>query len=631
MTAPLLQVTDLKTHFHTAKGLMKAVDGVSFSLAAGEVLGLVGESGSGKSITGFSIIGLIDQPGRIESGSSIKLEGRELVGLAPSELRAIRGKAISMVFQDPMMTLNPVLSIFTQIRLALEAHGKIPPAEARQRAIAALKQVRIPDPELKVDFYPHQFSGGMRQRVAIAIALLHKPKLIIADEPTTALDVSIQAEILAEMKELVKETGTALIWISHDLATVASIADQVAVMKTGRIVEAGATNDVLLNPQHPYTRGLLDALPSRAEPGTMLARNSGDGAVDPAPPPRREATGQNRLPKHGVPYFVIEGVSKQFRKNTGLLHDLAEKAGLASPVPVVQAVDDISLTLARGDALGLVGESGSGKSTLGRIAAGIYAPTSGIVRLEGERVISGGRNPTKVTTRVQTIFQDPFASLDPRMRVGDSISEGPLAHGLVTRAQAGEYVRQWLAAVGLDPAFAGRYPHQFSGGQRQRVAIARALAMQPDVVVCDEPVASLDVSIQAQIINLLIRLRKELELTLIFISHDLSVVRHLCDRVAIMYRGRIVEAGQTAEIYENPQDDYTRRLLAAVPVLPQAARRPRKQFEPSKYEVNDGTLAVGRSGLARQGGEDPRRPFSEAEGLEERRALRRGAVLRQRP
>ncbi|MEP9374884.1 ABC transporter ATP-binding protein [Mesorhizobium sp. KR1-2] len=569
MTAPLLQVTDLKTHFHTAKGLMKAVDGVSFSLAAGEVLGLVGESGSGKSITGFSIIGLIDQPGRIESGSSIKLEGRELVGLAPNELRAIRGKVISMVFQDPMMTLNPVLSIFTQIRLALEAHGKISTAEARQRAIAALKQVRIPDPELKVDFYPHQFSGGMRQRVAIAIALLHKPKLIIADEPTTALDVSIQVEILAEMKELVKETGTALIWISHDLATVASIADQVAVMKTGRIVEAGATNDVLLNPQHPYTRGLLDALPSRAEPGAMLARNSGDGEADPAPPPRREASGQTRVPKHDVPYFVIEGVSKQFRRNTGLLHDLAEKAGLASPVPVVQAVDNISLTLARGDALGLVGESGSGKSTLGRIAAGIYAPTTGKVRLEGDPVISGGRNPTKVTTRVQTIFQDPFASLDPRMRVGDSISEGPLAHGLVTRAQAGEYVRQWLAAVGLDPAFASRYPHQFSGGQRQRVAIARALAMQPDVVVCDEPVASLDVSIQAQIINLLIRLRKELELTLIFISHDLSVVRHLCDRVAIMYRGRIVEAGQTAEIYENPQDDYTRRLLAAVPVLPQ--------------------------------------------------------------
>ena len=570
MTTPLLQVSDLKTYFHTARGVMKAVDGVSFNLAPGEVMGLVGESGSGKSITGFSIIGLIDQPGRIESGSSIKLEGREIVGLPADQLRAIRGKTISMVFQDPMMTLNPVLSIETQIRLALEAHEKVSAAEARKRAIAALAQVRIPDPEQKVDFYPHQFSGGMRQRVAIAIALLHKPKLVIADEPTTALDVSVQAEILAEMKELVKKIGTALIWVSHDLATVASIADHVAVMKSGRIVEAGPTLDVLLKPRHPYTRGLLDALPSRAEPGAMLARNSGDSEPDPAPPPRREAAAKAPA-RADAPYFVIDGVSKQFRRNTGLMHAIGEKIGLARPVPFVNAVDKVSLMLSRGDALGLVGESGSGKSTLGRMAAGIYVPTAGTVRLQGEPVMSSGRSARKITTRIQTIFQDPFASLDPRMHIGDAISEGPLAHGLVTRAQAGEYVRQWLAAVGLDPAFAGRYPHQFSGGQRQRVAIARALAMQPDIGVCDEPVASLDVSIQAQIINLLIRLRQELNLTLIFISHDLSVVRHLCDRVAIMYRGRIVEAGETADIYNNPKDDYTRRLLAAVPVLPQAA------------------------------------------------------------
>jgi len=568
MTAPLLQVSDLRTYFHTARGVMKAVDGVSFSLAPGEVMGLVGESGSGKSITGFSIIGLIDQPGRIESGSSIRLEGREIVGLPADRLRAIRGKTVSMVFQDPMMTLNPVLSIGTQIRLALEAHERLSAAEARRRAIAALAQVRIPDPEQKVDFYPHQFSGGMRQRVAIAIALLHKPRLVIADEPTTALDVSVQAEILAEMRDLVKEIGTALIWISHDLATVASIADHVAVMRTGRIVEAGPTLDVLMKPQHPYTQRLLDALPSRSEPGTLLARNSGDSEPDPAPPPRRGAAAKRAAPTD-APYFVIEHATKQFRPHAGLVHAIGEKLGLARPVPVVNAVDDVSLTLARGDALGLVGESGSGKSTLGRMAAGIYVPTAGTVRLQGRPVMSSGRSPRKITTRVQTIFQDPFASLDPRMRIGDSISEGPLAHGLVGRAEAGGYVRQWLAAVGLDPAFAGRYPHQFSGGQRQRVAIARALAMQPDIVVCDEPVASLDVSIQAQIINLLIRLRQELDLTLIFISHDLSVVRHLCDRVAIMYRGRIVEAGATADIYDNPRDDYTRRLLAAVPVLPQ--------------------------------------------------------------
>ncbi|KRE09317.1 ABC transporter [Bosea sp. Root381] len=564
--APLLEVTDLATHFETRAGVVKAVDGVSFSLARGEVMGLVGESGSGKSITGFSIIGLIDPPGRIVSGS-VRLEGRELVGLPAAELRAIRGKAISMVFQDPMMTLNPMLTIGAQIGLSLEAHEKVSGAEKRRRAIAALAQVRIPEPDSKIDFYPHQFSGGMRQRVAIAIALLHRPKLIICDEPTTALDVSIQAEILAEMKELVAELGTALIWISHDLATVASIADHVCVMRHGKLVETGPVLQVLTRPQHSYTQALLDALPSRAKPGTLLARGAG---TDAAPPPRLARRPEPARAGAGAHHVVVEHVGKRFQHKAGVLRLLVQKAGLARPLPLVQAVDDVSLSLARGEALGLVGESGSGKSTLGRMVAGIYAPDSGQVRLDGEPVMSAGERPHKTTTRIQTIFQDPFASLNPRMRIGDGIAEGPLAHGLVTRAEAPAYVAQWLAAVGLDPTFAGRYPHQFSGGQRQRVAIARALAMQPDVVVCDEPVASLDVSIQAQIINLLIRLRQELGLTLLFISHDLSVVRHLCDRVAIMHRGRIVESGLAGAVYDNPKDAYTKRLLAAVPVLPVA-------------------------------------------------------------
>ena len=561
----LLEVSDLATHFHTRAGVVKAVDGVSFSLARGEVMGLVGESGSGKSITGFSIIGLIDPPGRI-AGGSIKLEGRELVGLGPQELRAIRGKTISMVFQDPLMTLNPVLTIGEQIRLAIEAHDTVSRDEARRRAVAALAQVRIPDPEAKVDFYPHQFSGGMRQRVAIAIALLHRPRLIICDEPTTALDVSIQAEILAEMKELVAELGTALIWISHDLATVASIAHKVCVMRHGKIVEAGPVLEVLTRPQHPYTQSLLDALPSRAEPGTMLAR--GSGVADAAPPPRRDAG--SRPAADATPHFVMDAVGKRFADKPGLLKRLSLRLGLSQPGHEVLAVDGVSIRMTRGEALGLVGESGSGKSTLGRMAAGIYAPDTGLVRLDGAPVMSAGDHPRKVTTRVQTIFQDPFASLNPRMRVGDSIAEGPIAHGFVDKARAAAYVRDWLAAVGLDPAFAERYPHQFSGGQRQRVAIARALAMQPDLVICDEPVASLDVSIQAQIINLLMRLRAELNLTLLFISHDLSVVRHLCDRVAIMYRGRIVEEGPAGDVYDHPRHDYTKRLLAAVPVLPAA-------------------------------------------------------------
>jgi peptide/nickel transport system ATP-binding protein len=563
---PLLEVRDLVTHFHTRHGVVKAVDGISFSLARGEVMGLVGESGSGKSITGFSIIGLIDPPGRIESGA-IRLEGRDLVGLSGSELRAIRGKTVSMVFQDPLMTLNPVLTIGTQIALALEAHQKASAHEARARAIAALAQVRIPSPEATVDFYPHQFSGGMRQRVAIAIALLHRPKLIICDEPTTALDVSIQAEILTEMRDLVAELGTALIWISHDLAVVSSIANRVAVMRRGKIVEEGRMLDVLTRPQHPYTQGLLDALPSRARPGELLAR--GSGVEDAAPPPRTGGQAR-RATTPDAGYVTIEAVSKRFEHKASPLRALLRRLGLARPAHGVQAVDAVSLSVTQGEALGLVGESGSGKSTLGRLVAGIYAPDSGTIRLDGKPVMSAGGRPHKITTRVQTIFQDPFASLDPRMRIGDSIAEGPLAHGIVAKAEIHAYVRQWLAAVGLDPAFADRYPHQFSGGQRQRVAIARALAMQPDLVVCDEPVASLDVSIQAQIINLLIRLRRELDLTLIFISHDLSVVRHLCDRVAIMHRGRIVEEGAAGAVYDHPRDAYTQRLLAAVPVLPLA-------------------------------------------------------------
>lgn len=563
MSAPLLEVTGLKTHFESARGTIKAVDGVSFNVARGEVLGLVGESGSGKSVTGFSLIGLIDAPGRIVEGS-IKLDGRELVGLPGRDLRAIRGRSVSMVFQDPMMTLNPVLSIGTQLKLAMRAHQKISSHDARLRGIAALDQVRIADAEHKIDLFPHQFSGGMRQRVAIAIALLHRPKLVIADEPTTALDVSVQAEILSEMRELVRELGTSLIWISHDLATVSSIAQRVAVMKNGRIVETGPISKVLFRPEHAYTRSLLDALPSRAEPGQMLGANAGEVIEMPARVVQAAKAAAVGDDDRG--FMTVEGVVKRFDRQPSFSQRLVRRIKQDAPLPPpILAVDNVSFTLRRGEALGLVGESGSGKSTLGRMASGIYMPTEGRVLLDGQPITNWrGR---KNTTRVQMIFQDPFASLDPRMSIASSIVEGPLAHGLTTRKDADAFVAQWLKAVGLSPEFASRYPHQFSGGQRQRVAIARAMAMQPDVVVCDEPVASLDVSIQAQIINLLLTLRKELNLTLLFISHDLSVIRHLCDNVLVMYRGKIVERGDCISVFDAPQHAYTTMLINSIPKL----------------------------------------------------------------
>ncbi|WP_374292933.1 dipeptide ABC transporter ATP-binding protein [Paenirhodobacter enshiensis] len=557
----LLEVRDLRTWFHTDRGIVKSVDGISFSLKRGEVMGLVGESGSGKSITGFSLIGLIDRPGRIEEGSSIRFDGRELVGLDEPALRAIRGRDISMVFQDPMMTLNPVVKIIDQIGMAIRAHEQVSDAEVRRRAVAALDSVRIVDPEHKVDQYPHEFSGGMRQRVAIAIALLHRPRLVIADEPTTALDVSVQAEILKVVKALVAEMGTSLIWISHDLATVSSIADKITVMRRGRIVEAGPVREVLDAPKHPYTQALLDALPSRSKPGELLA----SGATEAAGDLDLAALGGAAVGAPADPDFIqMRDIDKLFTRAPGMARRLGIRLGLAREPAQVHAVKSASLTIARGEILGLVGESGSGKSTLGRILCGIYPPTSGTVTVGGQPVMEGER---KSGTRVQMIFQDPFASLDPRRTIFQSVAEGPIVHGLCTKAEARAYVERWLRAVAFDPALANRYPHQFSGGQRQRIAIARALAMQPEVIVCDEPVASLDVSIQAQVINLLMELRRHLNLTLLFISHDLSVVHHLCDRVVVMRHGEIVETGSASEIFHAPKQPYTRMLLDAIPRL----------------------------------------------------------------
>jgi peptide/nickel transport system ATP-binding protein len=543
MSAPLLEVRHLRTHFFTRAGVVKAVEGVSFALGRGEILGLVGESGSGKSVTGFSLIGLVDPPGRVVSGS-IRFDRRELVGLPVAEMRRLRGKRIAMVFQDPAATLNPVLTVGAQMALAVRAHGNAGDRAARDLAARTLTRVGIPDAAARLDAYPHEFSGGMRQRVAIATALLHGPELIIADEPTTALDVSIQAQILAEMKALAKEAGTALIWISHDLATVSSLADRVLVMYAGRIVESGPVAAVLRAPLHPYTRGLLDSLPAMARPGEKLnqipgstpallslppgcplraalravhggvphrsAGGGGAGADGAVPPPAAGGGGMSAI-------LSAQNVTRRFSPRVTLGDRIAGALGAQVDRRAVQAVTDVSLEVRQGETLGLVGESGCGKSTLGRMLAGILPPSDGVVRLHDAPPMRGRH---KTTTRIQTVFQDPFASLNPRMRIGETIAEGPVAHGLVTRAAAPAMVARWLARVGLDPGYATRFPHQFSGGQRQRVAIARALAMQPEVLVCDEPVASLDVSIQAQILNLFLELRQDLGLTCLFISHD---------------------------------------------------------------------------------------------------------------
>ena len=516
-----------------------AMSEVSLSLSANEILCVVGESGSGKSMTANAVMRLLPPGVAIDSGR-ILFEGRDLAGLSEPEMRKVRGADIAMIFQEPMTALNPLRTIGDQIGEMFELHTDLGKAEIRDKVQALLEEVRIPDPVAAAKAYPHELSGGQRQRAMIAMALALDPRVLIADEPTTALDVTTQAQILELIRDLQKRKGTAVLFITHDFGVVAEIADRIAVLEKGVLVEEGTVDQVLGAPNHPYTQKLLAAVPSLT-------------------PPERAP-----LPD-SAPVLTVEGLGKVYRKRSFF--------GTAREV---RAADDITFSLRRGETLGLVGESGSGKSTVGRCCLRLIEPDAGQIRLSsaaaGDLVLSDLK-PAALRAqrkRIQMVFQDPFASLNPRMRIGDSIAEGPLAHGLISRAEAGTYVAQWLAAVGLDPAFAARYPHQFSGGQRQRVAIARALAMQPDVVVCDEPVASLDVSIQAQIINLLLRLRQELGLTLLFISHDLSVVRHLCDRVAIMHRGRIVESGAAGEVYDNPRDPYTQRLLAAVPVLPVA-------------------------------------------------------------
>lgn len=560
---PVLTVENLTTSFRVNGEWKSVVRNMSFSIAPRETVAIVGESGSGKSVTSLSIMRLLPKV-------SSKIEGRillgdkELLSLPEEEMRQVRGNDISMIFQEPMTSLNPIFPIGKQIAEALTVHQNISAAEAKSEVIRLLEKVRIPNAKGRFDEYPHQFSGGMRQRVMIAMALASKPKLLIADEPTTALDVTIQGQILDLIKELQDEEGMSVLFITHDMGVVAEIADRTIVMFRGEQVETGATDDIFHRGQHPYTRALLAAVPRL---GSMKDRSlplrfpiidvkSGDAQ------PLAEVT--DTVAKTKTPILEVRDLTTRFAIRSGIF---GRQTG------AVHAVEKVSFQLFEGETLSLVGESGCGKSTTGRSVTRLVEPTAGQVMVNGYNVMSLDRSSLRTMRRsIQMVFQDPFASLNPRMSVGSAVMEPFIEHKLGTTAQAREKAADLLAKVGLSPDMMRRYPHEFSGGQRQRIAIARALMLDPKVIVADEAVSALDVSIKAQVCNLLLDLQQSLNLAYLFISHDMAVVERVSHRVAVMYLGEIVEIGPRAAVFENPQHPYTKKLMAAVPV-PDPSRR----------------------------------------------------------
>jgi oligopeptide/dipeptide ABC transporter ATP-binding protein len=571
---PLLTVNDLRTYFHTRSGVYRAVDGVSFHLDKGEILGIVGESGSGKSVTCYSLMGLVPQPpGRIESGTAM-FDGIDLLHCSPKQARSIRGRRISMIFQDPMTSLNPYTRVSDQIIEPLLIHEKISRKDALARALAMLEAVGITDAAKRMHSYPHEFSGGMRQRVMIAMALITRPDILIADEPTTALDVTVQAQILTLIKKLQREFGMAVIFVTHDLGVVSGLCDRVQVMYAGRIMETADTRTLFRDPRHPYTKALQRCVPALQEKGRPLFTIPGLPPDLSKPISEKDllarfdfAPETASLPNASYARPPVDQNDTILEVNEVSTHFSGRAAGLfGKPAAGVRAVDGVTLNIKRGEVIGLVGESGSGKSTLGRTIMQLIPPTSGTVVLEGKNLTQGSASELAAVRRdLQMVFQDPFASLNPRMTIFATLAEPLLAHRVCKPSEATTRVVELMRQVGLPARDMQKYPHEFSGGQRQRIAIARALALNPKVIVADEPVSALDVSIQAQILNLLADLVRRLNLTLIFISHDLSVVKHISDRIAVMYRGKIVEMGPAVEVMESPQHDYTRTLLSAIP------------------------------------------------------------------
>ncbi|WP_296101370.1 ABC transporter ATP-binding protein [uncultured Agrobacterium sp.] len=518
MAEHLLEVRNLSVEFHTVNGVVKAVRDISYHVDRGETLAILGESGSGKSVSSSAVMNLIDMPpGRITSGQ-ILLDGVDLLTMPPAQRREINGRRIAMIFQDPLSHLNPVYTVGWQIREALTTHGT-DDAKAKAEALRLLGRVGIPSPETSLDKYPHEFSGGQRQRVMIAMALALRPDILIADEPTTALDVTVQAEVLALLKELQQETGMAVLIITHDLGVVAEIADRVVVMEKGVLVESGAVRDVYKNPQHAYTKKLIAAAPGKGEMH--------------APLPGAE------------PVLKVRNVRKTYG--------------------AFEALKGVSFDLMAGETMAVVGESGSGKSTLARILLRLDEPDSGEAFWKGRDLFTlSPAELYKLRRDLQMVFQDPTQSLNPRMTVYQLISEAWVIHpDILPKTKWRERVAELLTQVGLGPEHMGRYPHQFSGGQRQRIAIARALALEPQLIICDEAVSALDVSVQAQVIALLDKLRKQMGIAFIFIAHDLPVVRDFADHVMVMQKGEVVEIGTVREIFETPRQPYTQALLAA--------------------------------------------------------------------
>jgi len=560
----LLQINNLEIEFPSRKSVLRAVDNVSLSLEKGDILGIVGESGAGKSTVGNALIGLLEPPGQMTKGE-IFLDGNRIDNLPDSEKQKIRGKEIGMIFQDPLTSLNPLQTIENQLVETINLHLELGENDARQRAVELLDQVGIPDPDVRVKQYPHQFSGGMRQRVVVALALCAEPNLIIADEPTTALDVSIQAQILDLMRGLCKEKQVGMVIITHDMGVIADITDRVAVMYRGRLVEHGATEKILGNPDHPYTQSLISAVP---RPDIKLIRFPQVTYIEDV----AEKNTEIDITEHWL------GKAREYETAPGPLVELKNISMRFTTKPAflrknrifLDAVNNVSLDIHEGEVFGLVGESGSGKSTVARIICGLYTPVSGAINFAGTELTALKKQSDLDPFRkqMQMIFQDPYSSLNPRMRVLDIVAEPILFHQLAeTRREVEIIVKDLLEHVGLGAQSAVKYPHEFSGGQRQRISIARALATRPRFLICDEPTSALDVSIQAQILNLLKDLQEELGLTMLFISHDLPVIRQMCDRVGVMKDGFLCEMKETEVLFENPEHEYTQHLLNLMPRL----------------------------------------------------------------